>query len=161
MAAHPVPKAALLAAIRKFQNEIRENAARRERYQPKSSRKRPTPRPTKAPEELGRLLLILADRLSHHPSWKSYTWRDDLVSAGVVAMLYACTKFNTAAGTSPFSYLTTSCWRAFNNANEKQKKRGLTGVADREYEVLSFPTDPRFGMYERESAAEASFGLEG
>ena len=160
MAAHPVPKQALLREFRRYQKKIRQAAARRARHVPVSSRK-PKLRGSKAPEELGRLLLILAERLSQHPSWRSYTWREDLVSAGVVAMLHACTKFNTKAGTSPFAYLTMTCWRAFNGELQKQKRRGLTGATGKDYEVLSFPTDPRFGMFERERAPDGRFGLDG
>jgi hypothetical protein len=128
----------LRAEIARFQREIRENQAR-ERYQPKSNQKRPTPRPTRAPERLGERILLLCTNLAEHQSWRGYTYKQDMIQCAAMGCLYAAGKIDLSRGSSCFSYLTSTAWRRFAREVPKEHKRGFRAKDGERPEIESMP----------------------
>lgn len=100
-------------------------------YRPKTTKTEPVPNedllrefyisreqgePTK---ELCALMVRLAERYSMSPSFRQYSYRDEMVAEATVTLLTAWRKFKPeeqiAKGMKPnlFSYLTTACYRVF------------------------------------------------
>jgi hypothetical protein len=69
--------------------------------------------------ELAGLIYTLVDKYSLHPSFRNYSFRDDLVSEGVLNLCANWHKFDPeriilAGGSpNPFSWMTTACYRSF------------------------------------------------
>ena len=74
--------------------------------------------------ELGNNLNKIAEGLSFSPSFKDYTYRDEMIGDALVKMYSALKfkKFNVETETSPFSYFTTIAFHAFINRIKKEKK---------------------------------------
>ena len=76
----------------------------------------------------------IAEKLSYSPSFIRYSYREDMVGDALYKMYVALKnhKFDPDAGTSPFSYFTTTAFRAFINRIKKEKKSQDTITAYRE-----------------------------
>ncbi len=79
--------------------------------------------------ELGGMILKVARNLSNRPNFINYTWKDDMVSEGVMTCCKYIKNFNLEKSDKPFSYITTICYHAFVNYINKQRKH--TMIKDR------------------------------
>jgi hypothetical protein len=74
------------------------------------------------PEYLGECFLKLATRISTKPNFKSYTYRDDMISDATENCCQYLYNFNPNKGTNPFGYFTTMIHYAFIRRIEREKK---------------------------------------
>lgn len=73
-------------------------------------------------EELGIMIVKIANNYSKLGSFSGYTWREDMVSEAVLTCIKYLHNFNPDKSSNPFSYITTICKNAFINYITKQKK---------------------------------------
>ena len=65
------------------------------------------------PDIIGQAILDIAEKLSHRYNWRSYTYRDEMVSDAILASVIAIRKFDSGRTRNPFGFLTRVVWRAF------------------------------------------------
>ena len=73
-------------------------------------------------EELGRMLLEIANNFSSRGSFAGYTWREDLVADGVLTCIKYLKNFDTEKSSNAFSYITQIYYHAFLNYIKMQNK---------------------------------------
>ena len=73
-------------------------------------------------ERLGQIFILLAENLTNHRYFNRYTYKDELIGAGIEAMLKAYNKFDVSRGTSPLAYYTQICYFAFRGVCKYQLK---------------------------------------
>lgn len=73
-------------------------------------------------EYLGECILKIALRVATKPNFKSYTYKDDMVSDGVENCLIYLRNFNPLKSKNPFGYFTTVIHYAFIRRIMKEKK---------------------------------------
>lgn len=73
-------------------------------------------------EELGEMIMLIAENYSKRPSYIGYTWRDDMVSQAVFTCVKYIHNFDPEKSKNPFGYISTICQRAFWTYINKQKK---------------------------------------
>jgi len=75
-------------------------------------------------EDLGKCLLIIARNLSSKGSFHGYTWKEDMVSDGVLTCIRYMYNFDPIRfkNPNPFAYFTSIIRNAFLNYIKKQKK---------------------------------------
>ncbi len=74
-------------------------------------------------EELGRMILVLAQRYSNSGKFASYTWKDDMVCDAVYTCLKYLKNINPyIENSNPLSYFKLTIFRSFLNYIAKQKK---------------------------------------
>lgn len=78
----------------------------------------------KIPEELGKILLTIAENYTNKGSFRSYTWRDDMVSEAVLTCIKYIHNFDPIRQKkpNPFAYFTMIIHRSFLTYIKKQKK---------------------------------------
>jgi DNA-directed RNA polymerase specialized sigma subunit len=66
-------------------------------------------------DELGRMFLLLATKLTNHRRFVRYPFKEDLVSAGALACVNAWQNFNPTFSQypNPFAYFSSIVWNAF------------------------------------------------
>jgi len=73
-------------------------------------------------ENLGSMLLEIANNFSSRGSFAGYTWREDLVADGVLTCIKYLKNFDTEKSSNAFSYITQIYYHAFLNYIKGQKK---------------------------------------
>ena len=73
--------------------------------------------------ELGKMFILIAEKLTQHRWFYGYSFKDEMIGAGIEAQLKAYTKFDTSMGTSPLAYYTQICYYAFRSVCTKQLKQ--------------------------------------
>lgn len=58
-------------------------------------------------QELAKMFITMANKLSYMPNWCGYTFREDMVSAGICHLVKNGLKYDETTGKSPFAYMTT------------------------------------------------------
>lgn len=90
-----------------------------------------------ASEELGRMLLDIATKLSTKGSFIGYTWRQDMISEAVLTCIKYLKNFNPEKSNNPFSYVTQICKNSFIAYIKKQRNhKKIKDVCQRGYDVL-------------------------
>jgi hypothetical protein len=86
----------------------------------------------KPTRELAEMLMLLCERYSFHPSFRNYSYREDMVAEAIAVCIQGWHKFNPdwaisrGQSPNPFSFFTTTAYRAFLNVlNEEQKARDI------------------------------------
>lgn len=91
-------------------------------------------------DKLGRMVYLIAQRLSNKPNFANYSYKEDMISTAVLTTLKYIKNFNPEKSSNAFAYVTQICWRAFlshisyqkTHSNIKQfcydKKEDLTEV---------------------------------
>ena len=75
----------------------------------------------KISEKLGSMFMNLATRYSTKPSFVGYTYRDEMISNGVVACCAALYKFDSEKSQNPFAYYTSIIHNAFIQILNKER----------------------------------------
>lgn len=65
------------------------------------------------PDSIGLGIMKIAEKLGTRGNFSNYTWKDEMISDGIVAMINAVPKFNPDKYDNALAYLTSVCWRAF------------------------------------------------
>lgn len=93
----------------------------------------------------------IAEKLSYSPSFLRYSYREDMVGDALLKMYTALRNknFDPSKGTSPFSYFTTTAYRAFINRIKKEKKEQETVEAYREDQYEKLMTEEGSHIYSR------------
>ena len=97
--------------------------------------------------KLGRMYMILARRYASKPNFSGYSYKDEMISSGVVACIAALTKFDPAKSDNPFAYYTSIVHNAFMQILNKEKKQQNI----RDELLIKAELNPSFGYQERHS----------
>ena len=73
-------------------------------------------------ERLGEMFMILATRYASKPNFSGYSYKDEMISHGLVACVASVNKFNTEKSENPFAYYTQVIHSAFLQILNKEKK---------------------------------------
>lgn len=71
------------------------------------------------------MIYMIGERYSSKSSFSGYTWREDMVSEGMVFCLKYLKNFNPEKSQNPFAYITQIFRNAFLNYIKKQKRHSL------------------------------------
>lgn len=80
----------------------------------------------KLPDLVGWAIMEIAERTSHRPNFRNYTYRDEMVGDGIVAAVKAMNKFDPFrkgknGEVNPFGFISLCVWRAFLNRISSEK----------------------------------------
>ena len=73
-------------------------------------------------ENLGRMVMSIAQNLSTKGNFVGYTWRTEMVSEAVLTVVKYLHNFNLEKYKNPFSYITQICYHSFLTYIKKQKR---------------------------------------
>jgi DNA-directed RNA polymerase specialized sigma subunit len=92
----------------------------------------------RASENLGRMLLIIAENFSSKGSFAGYTWKKDMISEAVLTCLKYLRNFDEAKSQNAFAYITQICKNAFlTYIKEQNKHSDIKDICYREYSLLA------------------------
>jgi DNA-directed RNA polymerase specialized sigma24 family protein len=78
---------------------------------------------TKMSDELGLMLMKIANRYSMLPNFRNYSYREDFVSDAIARMIEKIHKIDLdIPNSNPFSYLTRTCYHVYIARITKEKK---------------------------------------
>jgi len=78
---------------------------------------------TNIPNDVGRAILLICQKLAYKPNFINYTYRDDMISDGIENCIASVKNFNPERSTNPFAYFTQIAWNAFIRRIQKEKKQ--------------------------------------
>jgi DNA-directed RNA polymerase specialized sigma24 family protein len=82
---------------------------------------KPKPR---VPEYIGRCILLIGQRLATKPSFRRYSYAEELIGDGTLACIRYIDNFNCERSNNPFAYFTQIMMNAFiNRLNGEQKQQ--------------------------------------
>lgn len=118
-----------------------------------SKKKQPKPQ---IPNYLGECWMLIAERLSHKPNFRDYTFREEMIGDGIENCLMYFENFDTTYK-NPFAYFTQIIYYAFLRRIAKEKKQLYVkykatvqiGLMD-EHEMMEFEdgTTVQFQLYD-------------
>lgn len=79
--------------------------------------------PPVAPDYIGKAILLICNKLALKYNFINYSYRDDMVSEGLMNCVAAITKFDPAKSTNPFAYFTRIAWTSFVYRINREKKQ--------------------------------------
>lgn len=98
------------------------------------------------PNYIGESILLICNNLAKKPNFSGYTYKEEMISDGVIDCISAVDNFNPDRTNNPFAYFTQIAWNAFLRRIQKEKKQ--TYIKHKNYES-SFLLD----IYEEKSAS--------
>jgi hypothetical protein len=72
---------------------------------------------------IGQSILLICNNLAKKPNFSGYTYKQEMISDGVVDCISAVDNFNPAKTNNPFAYFTQIAWNAFVRRIHKEKKQ--------------------------------------
>ncbi|HRR48401.1 MAG TPA: sigma factor [Bacteroidales bacterium] len=91
----------------------------------------------RASEELGKMLLTIAENFSSKGSFAGYTWKKDMISEAVLTCLKYLKNFDEDKSQNAFAYITQICKNAFlTYIKEQNKHSDIKDICYREYMFL-------------------------
>lgn len=78
--------------------------------------------PPRVPEEIGAAFIQIATRLSTRHNFNGYTYREEMISDGILNAIEAVDSFDPSKSSNPFGYFTQVIFWAFLRRIEKEKK---------------------------------------
>jgi len=76
----------------------------------------------RASENLGRMIMMIAENLSSKGSFSGYTWKKDMVSEAVLTCLKYIKNFDETKSSNAFAYITQICKNSFLTYIKDQNK---------------------------------------
>lgn len=73
-------------------------------------------------EKLGLMLYKIASGLANKGNFSNYTWKEDMISEGMLAFIKFGRSFDPEISKNAFAYISMACYRAFVAYIKKQKK---------------------------------------
>lgn len=95
-------------------------------------------------DKLGKMFVLLATHYATKPKFSGYSYRDEMVDAGITACCVAFNKFNPQRSVNTFAYFTTCIHNAFLQILNKEK----TQREIRDKLLLNADMNPSFGYSE-------------
>lgn len=84
--------------------------------------KNDTPKP-KVSEYIGQSIILICNNLAKKPNFSGYTYKQDMISDGIMDCIAAVDNFNPDKTNNPFAYFTQIAWNAFLRRIQKEKKQ--------------------------------------
>ncbi len=75
------------------------------------------------PRYIGESILLICNNLAKKPNFSGYTYKQDMISDGIMDCLAAVDKFDPDRTNNPFAYFTQIAWNAFLRRIQKEKKQ--------------------------------------
>ena len=100
----------LYSALVHYKSEV-QKAERENKEKPKVS------------DTIGQAILLICQRLGSKLNFSGYTFKEDMISDGVIDCVIAVDNFNPDKYNNPHAYFTQIAWRAFIRRINKEKKQ--------------------------------------
>lgn len=71
---------------------------------------------------IGQSILLICNNLAKRPNFSGYSYKDELISDGIVDCLAAIDNFDPNKTNNPFAYFTQIAWNAFVRRIQKEHK---------------------------------------
>lgn len=81
---------------------------------------------------IGQSILLICNNLAKKPNFSGYTYKQDMISDGIIDCIAAVDNFNPDKTNNPFAYFTQIAWNAFLRRIQKEKKQ--TYIKHKNYE---------------------------
>ena len=88
------------------------------------NRKMGLPRPN-IPQSIVDNIILISTHLAYRPNFSGYTFRDDMVHAGIENCVRYVENFDPEKSQNPFAYFTSVCWYAFVRLIKESKKQSI------------------------------------
>lgn len=75
------------------------------------------------PRYIGESILLICNNLAKKPNFSGYTYKQDMISDGIMDCIAAVDNFNPDKTNNPFAYFTQIAWNAFLRRIQKEKKQ--------------------------------------
>jgi hypothetical protein len=94
-------------------------------------------------DEIGRDVMLISYNLSKRWNFSGYTddWKEQMIGDGIEAALKAVKNFDAIHFSNPHAYLTTVCFRAFQNRIKKERQESVGKYKYFVEEVYDFTND--------------------
>lgn len=100
----------LYSAMIQYKNSLREAEA--------NDKNKP-----QVPNYIGQSILLICNNLAKKPNFSGYTYKQDMISDGIIDCVSAVDNFNPDKTNNPFAYFTQIAWNAFIRRIHKEKKQ--------------------------------------
>jgi RNA polymerase sigma factor (sigma-70 family) len=98
------------------------------------------------PRYIGESILKICNNLARKPNFSGYTYKEDMISDGIIDCIAAVDNFNPDKTNNPFAYFTQIAWNAFIRRIHKEKKQ--TYVKHKNFENLYLTNELFNGEYD-------------
>lgn len=99
-------------------------------------------------DKLARMILMLAEKYSHHHWFIGYSYREDMVADAVLNLVHSALKFDPEKSNNPFGYYTIAIQRSFMHYLHVEKKHRYI----RDKMLLELGENPSFAFLEDHKA---------
>lgn len=72
---------------------------------------------------IGQSILLICNNLAKKPNFSGYTYKQEMISDGIIDCIAAADNFNPEKTNNPFAYFTQIAWNAFIRRIHKEKKQ--------------------------------------
>jgi DNA-directed RNA polymerase specialized sigma subunit len=72
---------------------------------------------------IGQSILLICNNLAKKPNFSGYTYKQDMISDGIIDCIAAVDNFDPDKTNNPFAYFTQIAWNAFIRRIQKEKKQ--------------------------------------
>lgn len=79
--------------------------------------------PPVIPDYIGKSIMLICSNLAKKPNFSGYTYKQDMISDGIIDCVAAVNNFNPERTNNPFAYFTQIAWNAFIRRINKEKKQ--------------------------------------
>lgn len=101
----------------------------------------------KISDRLGKMFISISNNFASKPNFNGYSYKDELISNGILACCIAFQNFDPEKSNSPFSYFTQVIFHSFLQILNKEKKAQNI----RDELLMNADMNPSFGYLERNS----------
>lgn len=96
--------------------------------------------------KLGKMYMLMATRYATKPNFSGYTYKDEMINAGVVSCCAALNSFNSEKSVNTFAYFTAVIHNSFLQVlNKERKQQNIKNQL-----LLDAELTPSFNFIERE-----------
>lgn len=81
---------------------------------------------------IGESIILICNNLAKKPNFSGYTYKQEMISDGIIDCIAAVDNFNPERTNNPFAYFTQIAWNAFLRRIHKEKKQ--TYIKHKNYE---------------------------
>lgn len=74
-------------------------------------------------DELGKMYILMATRYATKPNFSGYTYKDEMINAGIVSCCAALNSFNAEKSENTFAYFTAVIHNSFLQILNKERKQ--------------------------------------
>lgn len=85
---------------------------------------------------IGESILLICNNLAKKPNFSGYTYKQDMISDGIMDCISAVDNFNPDKTNNPFAYFTQIAWNAFLRRIQKEKKQSYLKHKNFENSIL-------------------------